>query len=427
MKRIIVLIWVSLLVFNSPGSASENKSGEPAVTEKEAEVLEEAGRLSGKNLDEAIEFLKGSLNSSSSLALDFTLGNLYFQKDKLEEARACYQKVLDKFPEFNRARANLCRVLIRQEKTDEAIQQFKRILLEGKPAPSTLTLMGYTFLLKNQPVPAETAYRQAILGEPEDVNAYLGLTKSLLMQERFREALKLLEQLLEDDPFNSQFWSLKADAHLAVGEPDEAVIALESARRLKVTKFSDLANLGDLYLNRGQAEDALSAYDQAFSLENPSIDRLLRAIEGFIMTRNPHQADKLLSRVSDLQKTAPLTGKQKNKLLMCQARLAQIKGENEIAFRIYEELLKEDPLNGEVLIAIGNLYREKGKLEEALIVYERVARISGKEVEALICQAQVEVERQRYEKAVELLQAAQSISPQPNVARYLEQIGRLVR
>ena len=124
---------------------------------------------------------------------------------------------------------------------------------------------------------------------------------------------------------------------------------------------------------------------------------------------------------------ASLNPDQRRKLLRLEARQAYLSGDRKAALMAYERLLEEHPLDGDALIALGDLHREAGELEEAMMAYERAARTSGKEAQAFVRQAQVEVERERYAKAVERLEAAQTIDPRPNVACYLEQVRRLVR
>ena len=61
------------------------------------------------------------------------------------------------------------------------------------------------------------------------------------------------------------------------------------------------------------------------------------------------------------------------------------------------------------------------------MLYERAASTEGSEAEALVRQAQIEVERERYGRAVELLEASLVFDDAPHVTRYLEQVRRLVR
>ncbi len=406
-----------------------SQTREPTVSSREAGLLRQVADLADTDLTAAVELLASRITSESSAALDLALGNLKFQRGRLEEAEEAYRAALKKFPTFVRARMHLAQVLIRQEKLDQVAEVLGPLLISGQAGPEIFTLLGYAFLLQGQSLPAETAYRRALLLKPDDVNTSLGLAKCLLEQERYREAIRLLEDLVAREPQRSELWLLLANAHLALEKPHQAIVKLECARRLGIASTEALATLGDLYLNCRQPAEALAAYKEAFAGEEPPLDRLLRSVEGFIMLRMPAEADSLLRQARKVAQESPssFSPDQHRKLLRLEAKQAYLSGDRKTALMAYERLLEENPLDGDALIALGDLYREAGELEEAIIAYERAARIRDRKAQALVRQAQVEVERERYARAVELLEAAQAIDPRPNVARYLHQVRRLVR
>lgn len=435
MAKIIYSLLLCLVLFLSSvfgqeiNDKKERYDREPTVSRHESKILADAVNLADKNLKEAITFLREHIDDDSSAALDFALASFYFQDEALEEAEAAYRQALLKFPAFDRARANLARILIKQDKIDEALRELKEILLSGTARPSTLTIIGYTSLLKDEPVPAEMAYRQALLIDPEDQNAYVGLVKSLLMQERFREATTLLEDLLEDNPFSSEFWFLLANARLALDQPKRAIVTLECARRLKLASNEALNTLADLYLNAGRAQEALERYQEAFALNEPSIDRILRAVKAYVMLGDPGRATILLEQIKSAIKKdeTKLNPEQSYELNSMEAQCSYLEGDLELAGLKFQELLKKNPLDGEILLALGDISRDKKNSEEAIIFYEQAARISTNRMDALIRQAQLEVELEHYEKSIELLEKAQAIKFQPHVARYLEQVRHLIR
>jgi len=398
---------------------------EPTVSAQEAKVLRQVADRAESDPAAAVALLASEITPESSAALDVALGNLNVQQDELEKAEEAYRAALEKLPTFARARMNLAQVLIRQEKSGQVIETLRPVLTSGQARPETFTLLGYSFLLQGQSLPAETAYRQALLLKPEDVNNSLGLAKCLLEQERYSEAIRLLEDLVEREPQRSELWVLLANAHLALEQPDQAIVNLECVRRLGIASTEALATLGDLYLNCRQPAEALSVYEEAFAREAPPLERLLRSAEGFLMLGMPAESETLLRQARRV--AASLNPDQRRKLLRLEARQAYLSGDRKAALMAYERLLEEHPLDGDALIALGDLHREAGELEEAMMAYERAARTSGKEAQAFVRQAQVEVERERYAKAVERLEAAQTIDPRPNVACYLEQVRRLVR
>lgn len=427
MKALKIALIICILLIAFRAYSEPQNSEEPTVSKEEAELLKDVIDLSKENLDEAIEMLTANRTGKSNAAIDFALGTLFFQKGNLTAAEKVYREALRKLPTFNRARANLARVLIQQDKLTEAEKVLRVILKSGKVRPETLTLIGYTFLMKGESVPAESAYRQALLLKPDDTNAYRGLVKCLIDQERYREAVRLLENLLEKDPGDAQLWLLLANANLAIDKLDEAIIRLECARYLNVASPEALATLGDLYINRNQPNEALSAYRKAFSSETPSVDRTLRAGEGFVMLHDVQGGEEMIEKLKKLSSQESFAAGRMKRLRRLEAHLAYLKGDIKSAIRAYEKLLEEDPLDSDALIALGDLYREEGKLEEAVISYERASRIKGKEAEALIRQAQVEVERAQYSRAVELLESALVFTHKKSVAKYLEQVRRLAR
>ncbi len=88
-------------------------------------------------------------------------------------------------------------------------------------------------------------------------------------------------------------------------------------------------------------------------------------------------------------------------------------------------LLEQSPLDGPGLILLGDVRRDGEEWDQAALAYERAARQEEVQVEALLRHAQMEVDRKRYARAVELLEAAVVEDPRPQVQRYLEQVRRL--
>jgi len=382
---------------------------EPTVSKKEADILSQVSYLSKNDLEKALDYLRPKIKIDSSPALYFAAGNLYFQLNRLPEAETAYRTALEKMPAFDRARANLARILIQQEKTDAAIKELQHILLQGSQNPSIITLIGYTYLLRDQPIPAESAYRKALLLRPDDINAYLGLAKALLLQDRFREAAKILETVLLDYPQRGELWALLANVRLALEQSRQAIVALETARRLGVASDEALMTLGDLYLNQGQYHEALVVYEKAFATDHLEISRLLRAIEGFLMFKELDPAERLLRKARLLEKEKKFSPQNRAQLRWLEAKQAHLSGKLRTALKAYRRLLQTEPLNGKVLMALGELYQITGEPDRAIITFERAARLPDVRVEALIKHAQVEVERENYRKAIELLVAAQSL------------------
>ncbi len=412
---------------DDPGEQPRTRPFEPTVTRAEHERLEAAMDVAATNAPRAIEMLQAQPLEEASPALDFAIGNIHFQNDRLDQAAAAYRNALQKMPGFRSAARNLGRIYLMQDRPRDTILLYRDLVAHGRADAGILLLLGHALLMDGAPVSAETAYRQCLLLRPDDADARNGLAKALLQQERYREGLALVKEILATEPARAELWSLRANAHLATGNEDAAIQAIATARRLEAADADMLATLGDLFLNRDQPADALEAYQAAFQGADPSVRRLLRAIEGFLLVGDADGARAMIARAEkQLRKpSAPQDPHWETSLLRLKAELARQNRHPEKAIELCRQVLRLDPLDGQTLLLLAELYQAAGRLEEAVMVCERAARVEGFEADALVRQAQIEVERERYAVAASLLESSLTFEDQPHVARYLGQIRRM--
>jgi len=275
-------------------------------------------------------------------------------------------------------------------------------------------------------VGAESAYRQALLLRPRDTEIRMGLAKALLSQERFAEGLALVGEILHREPLNRELWSLRVNALLSNGDLEGAMRSIEQARRLDRASPELLATLGDLWLNADRPADALAAYREAFQVESPSLPRMLRAVEGFLMLEDVDRAARMIEQAeAGLSSDDP--PERKIDLLRLRARHALLAGKTEQAMSICAEVLRMDPLDGRTLLTLAELQSDGGDIPEAVLNCERAARLDGFEADALLLQARIEVNRGQYARAIPLLESAQAFESRDYVGRYLEQVRRLAQ
>lgn len=422
------LVCAAAVAPADPAGRHPSDPFEPMVTREESALLASVMAVAETNTAAAVGLLRDARKPDDSAALDFILGNLHYRDRDLDAARAAYEAALEKFPPFRGAIVNLGRVHLLEDRPAEAIDLYRRLVRDGIADADSVLLLGHALMMEDRPVPAEAAYRQTLLLDPRHMEARLGLTKALMRQERYPEGLALVAEILRDDPVNRELWSLRANALLNAGDYEEAARAIETAHRLGCADADMLAALGDLLLNRNQPADGLKAYESAFSTAPPSAVLVLRAAEGFLMIGDMPGADRMLRRAADMKDAgetsfdaaAGLT------LLRLRAERAQQAGDTDGALALCEEIVRIDPLDGRTLLLIAGLHQARGRLEDAAMTCERAARVKGFEADALVLHAQIEVARDRYAGAVALLESAQSFRAQPHVARYLDQLRRML-
>ena len=397
----------------------------PSVTQAEAALLERALAESRHALPSAISIVQEENSETSSAALDFALGNFHYQNGDMSSAELAYVKAARKLPTFRAALNNLARVYLARDKPRRAMSVFQALIRDGQGDAATYRLLGHSLDQLSQPVSAEGAYRHALLLDPGNTEAMRGLARALIHQQRNTEVLSLTQELQQQAPYDEELWSLRANAHLAMGQIDETINAIETAQLLGAVRPALWATLGDLYLNRGQPKDAVTAYTKAFAVDRPNVHHMLQAAHSLLFYDATEEAAELMERVHDMAKDPGLTPEQAQRAEGLKARLFVQRGETDAATQVYLEILKKNPLDGESILALADVYRQAGRRGDTRILLEQASRIEGFEAQALVALAQQAVEQSRFSEAVDLLERAQAFNPQPHIARYLEQVRRI--
>lgn len=252
---------------------------EPKVSDAEQQLLGRLQTLFGESKFKEAEnllvaFIKEVESPSDperaateiSPALIFVLGNLYFQSERLDEAKRAFQQAVKRFPKFRRAHTNLGYVAISGNKTDEALACFQKAVSLGETSPRVLGMLGYCYLAKQNALAAENAYRQAYLVDPDSREWKLGLAQALLQQEKYAEAASMFGVLIRDNPQDKQLWMRQTSAWLALNRKDEAILNLETLRLMGIADENNLNLLGNIYLDQEQPNLALQAYSAAMDM-----------------------------------------------------------------------------------------------------------------------------------------------------------------
>jgi len=405
-----------------------NSEIEPRIEPEELAILEKIRPLIADDLPRAEETLSKKMKPECSAILDFTLGGIQFQHDKLHEALMNYQKAVEKFPSFRRAWRNLGLIQARQGKYDDAIKSFTRMIELGGGDAYSFGLLGFAYASKQDYQAAEAAYRNALLLQPDSTEWRLGITRSVFKQEKYEDAATLLEVLIERFPEKSEFWLVQAQAFLGMKKPLIAAENLEAVDWMGKSTVESLNTLGNIYLSEGLEDRATAAYLRAIMI-NPDqpVSRPIQCAEMLAGRGSISQASAVVTKIKESWNNR-LDEQEKRRLLKLEARISMARGagSNETASML-EEIVRLDPLDGESYLLLGQHYAKQNQNDKAILYYERAESIEAFEARAKIRHAQVLVNMGRYADAIPLLRRAQEIKPNDDVANYLKQIERLAK
>jgi len=403
---------------------------EPKVQEEEILNLQAVLELiSDDQLDEAAVNILGMLdrNEVDSPVFDFTLGNIYFQSDELEEAAVHYQNAVNKFPNYRRAWKNLGIIYIREQNFEEAIPALTKVLELGETTSIIYGLLGYAYSSTDNFLSAESAYRNAIMLDPETIDWKMGLARSFFKQERFAEAISLTKLLLTEDSENADLWLLQANAYIGLNQPMEAAEIYELVDMLGKSTVDSLYILGDIYINEELYNIASDSYLKAMEVDTGNdADRAIRAAK-ILAARSAFEETKELVEAIKTKHGSSLEESTQIDLLRLEARISVAQGKGDEEAKILEEIVEIDPLDGEALILLGQYYSRNEDPDKAIFYYELAQDIEGFEADANIRHAQLLVGLGKYAEALPLLRRAQQVNYRENIQEYLEQVEKVAK
>ncbi|MBN1586365.1 MAG: tetratricopeptide repeat protein [Candidatus Omnitrophica bacterium] len=399
---------------------------EPLVTTSERDQMQEVLELiSSDKLDEAARVLEKNRGEAVSAVYDFTLANLYFRQEKLEQSAEAYEVAVDKYPKFLRAWRNLGLIYVRQNEFEKALPALTRVVELGGGDALTYGLLGFAHSSVGNYLSAETAYRMAVLVDPETMDWKMGLARSLFKQESYSQAVALCAQLIAEDPDRADLWLLQANAYVGLGQALKAAENYEFVDRLGRSTKDSLNMLGDIYINQELYEMAVDSYIRAMQKDpGGSAERGIRAAKVLAARGALSETKQLVEKIEQLRGDQ-MDPAEKKDVLKLRARLAVAEGAGEEEARVLEQIVEIDPLDGEALILLGQHSGRAGEPEKAAFYFERAASIEGYEADAKVRHAQLLVRNGKYSEALPLLRRAQFLDPRDDVQEYLEQVERV--
>jgi tetratricopeptide (TPR) repeat protein len=404
-----------------------NAEIEPRVSAVEREQMQKVMDIMSEDddMEKAMKQLQKVTKESSSAIFDFTIGNLYFQQDNLEEALGWYDQAIAKFPSFRRAYKNAGLIHVRNGDFEKALPFLTKVIELGGHTSIAYGLLGFAYGSTENHLCAESAYRQAILLDPETIDWQLGLARSFFKQQKFGDAVSLCETLIKRKPDNADFWLLQANAYLGLKQPMKAAENYEYVNAMGKSTSASMTMLADIYVNEARWDMAADAYLRAYELDNGNNPaKPLRAAKILASRGSLEQSKRMLTRVAE--KKSALDQADLKELLKLQARVAVAEGGGEEVVKILEEVVEVDPLDGEALILLAQHYG-RSVPEKAIFYYERAANIESHEAEAKLYHGQLLVGQAKYVDALPLLRRAYELKPRSDIEDYVKQVERIAK
>lgn len=408
------------------GSFGYSSEVEPPMSENERSDYEQILPLLKDAPDQALGYLeKLRALPGSSARFDFLIGNLHFQNNRKPQAAADFLKALEKFPDYRQAHANLAILYAQAGRHKEAVRHFSEAIRLGAADSTQYGLLGISHLELENFTAAEEAFRLALVLGPDVKDWKTGLVRALYLQERFTEAVALLETMIREAPEDDSLWSLQASAQLGRKDMLAAAANFEVLDRLGKLEAAQLSTLGDIYVNEGLLEAAAGAYLRAHEKTGGDIGVPLRAAEVLLAKQGYQAARQMLQKLGEGEKQ--LSPADRLRVLKLEARIGMAEGREAEAAELLARVAEQDPLDGETLLLLGGFHQKEGRQEKAAFYYETAGNIEAFEADAKVRLAQLYAGSGKYAEAIPLLKRAQELKPRDSVGKFLEDLERFLK
>ncbi len=403
------------------GSYASRLVVEPRVNPEDKEFMEEfAAKILSDRADAMEMMRKKAAEKDSNATFDLIMGNLQYEEGDLRAALTSYKNAIKDYDEFLRAHENIGFLYYQLGEVDKAREHFTTAIKLGAVNKNIYALLGYLFFENEQYIAAETAYRSALIYEVQNADWEFGLAKSILFQRKYKDAIGVFEALIEKNPEEPEYWELQADAYMGLDQNLLAASNFEVLRRMQKISAEDLILLGDIYVENEFIQSALVVYKEAIVKRGKlNVEKPLAAASTLINAGFYEEAKRVLSEINRVYGKS-LDSKVAFIMRKLEAKIDASTGAADgKVINILEDMIEQNPLDGDVLIMLADYYSTSGRFEKAEFLYKRAQNISEYEAKSLFHYGKALVAKGDYRKAVRTLERAQDSDPKDNVAEYL--------
>ncbi|MCS7273624.1 MAG: tetratricopeptide repeat protein [Fimbriimonadales bacterium] len=384
------------------------------------------------------------------------LARMYERNRQPQLAEETYRQLLQKFPERTELVREFAQFLMRQGREDEAVQLYDQILQQAPKDPIALlgkaryaerrqqfqqalelyqqvlaqdpsnepALLGAAAMYRelNQPDKAIEVYRRLTLGKTINQLAFSALLDLYRRLNRTDELIGYLKEMVQCH--GDSFLPFLASQLIQAGRGEEAVATLKEAVRREPKNAENYRLLGVVYETLQRHADALTAYQQAHTLDPKHTWTLYHIAKIQIQQGRKDAAWQTLVRAlridpDDISLYPPLE------------QLAKELG-REVEYRaLIRELAQRDTPANEPLKAYVAWLRRENKVDEALALVRQRLRAKPNNTALLLLELSLLSAQQRHREALRIYAQLARLQPtNVNLLRewvsYAEQHGSLV-
>jgi len=434
--KILVILLLSL-------SALGTLSGCASPEEKAAKHLANGEALLAENkpLKARIEF-KNALQLNQNLpAAWFGLARINEQRQEWEQAYNILVRIRNNNPRFMDGRVLLANIMLAANRIDEAFEDARDIVELAPDDARAHAIMAAVQFRLNDLAAARKSVDRALQLDPQIEDAILVKARILIEEEKFTQALTLLDKMLAAKPGNASYYVMKLGIYQRLDDqpailqtytqmvqqfPDNIVFQqalirhhieagnLDQAERLLQRRVEeDAVNTEEKlrlarFVNRHRSSDAAAELLKTYIEQDGEEYRLKFALaEVYLRDKQTEQAIEIYDGIIRDDELKP-NGLQARNVL---ARIYLLAGALTDSRVLIDEVLAQDKNNEDALLVLARFNLAEGKEDDAITNLRTVLRDDPTSVEALSLLGQAQEEQGAVNLAIETLNRAFTMNP----------------
>ncbi len=317
------------------------------------------------NLDEVDESIQLALDHEEEDLL-FLLGNSLYQLGFLNETKRVYSHLLDLNPEDDELRIYLAEIEIEDGRDMEALEILHRIDEMSEAYPQALLVEADYYLLNDLPEVSLQKLEQADDLMPSEPVIQFALAEVYFTMSDFKNAIKYYEMLTEegfDEMAGTLLSGRLGDAYLMIGNYKESAKYLTEALAFKDDP-EVFYQLGFVYFNQEEYEKAIESFEKAKVLD-PSLSAV------YLLQSEAHEQLNQIEEALNVLKEAISVNEMNTELYLAAAELAAKAQKNELADEYYQEAVRLEPDNDQVVIKYADYLAYMEDYEEVVELFDR--------------------------------------------------------
>jgi len=339
---------------------------------------------------------------------------LYARENRLDEAEKVMILKTQNNPKNAQYQIQLASHYLATKRRPEMEAIVQKMIANTKDFPEAYLLVGNLFTRIREWERASQVYSDGMKQYPKDKNVYKKhLVELLSIQNRGQEAMTMVDQILKDDPKDSDAVAMHAALALQTGDATMVQAAVQDLQSL-VSKSPQnhllRFNYGRALVAKGDLDQAKIQLEEAVRLRADFIGAKELLAKIYLLKNEPAKSLKLAEETIKLDKNNLAA-----KLMRSSSLLAL--GERDKARQELDDILKNSPQSTEARFQLGYISFAERKYKESEDIFRQLHKSYPNDFRGLIGVVETNVAQNRYKEAIDELQSEINKDPKRNDLR----------